>query len=83
MQDPNILARKVADRWMMRTLGFGLFNRPLWRRETEDPRRLLLSGLRKSTGVTYPQVEKGERGRSSCDVTNLMPSGAVVQNVLA
>ena len=40
-QDPHILARKYLDRWMVRSLGVGLFDRPVWRRETEDLRRLL------------------------------------------
>lgn len=37
MQDQHILARKYADRWMVKALGVGLFKRPLWRRE--DPQR--------------------------------------------
>eukprot|EP00887_Chlorella_sp_A99_P003548 scaffold7.g3548.t1 len=40
-RDPGILARKYLDRWMVRALGVGLFNRPVWRRETEDLRQLL------------------------------------------
>ena len=36
-QDPLILARKFADRWMVRALGVGLFKRQLRRRE--DPGR--------------------------------------------
>jgi hypothetical protein len=32
--DPHILARKFADRWMVRALGVGLYDRPVWRRET-------------------------------------------------
>ncbi|GAB4818169.1 hypothetical protein N2152v2_005215 [Parachlorella kessleri] len=42
-RDPTILARKFADRWMVHALGYGLLNRPVWRRETEDLRRLLLT----------------------------------------
>jgi hypothetical protein len=40
-RDPHILARKFLDRWMVRALGVGLYDRPVWRRETEDLRRLL------------------------------------------
>lgn len=40
-RDPHILARKFVDRWMVNALGVGLFDRPVWRRETEDLRRLL------------------------------------------
>ena len=36
-QDQHILARKYADRWMVKSLGVGLFKRPLWRQE--DPHR--------------------------------------------
>ncbi|KAL4434011.1 hypothetical protein ABPG75_000452 [Micractinium tetrahymenae] len=39
--DPEISARKYFDRWMVRALGLGLYNRPVWRRETEDLRGLL------------------------------------------
>ena len=31
-RDPAILARKFADRWMVKALGYGLLNRPVWRR---------------------------------------------------
>lgn len=37
-RDPHILARKYADRWMVRALGVGLYDRPVWRRETGAPR---------------------------------------------
>lgn len=40
--DPEILARRYFDRWMLRALGVGLYNRPVWRRETGErggPRR--------------------------------------------
>ena len=42
LQDPHILARKFADRWLRKSLGVGLFKRPLWRRETDDERSRLL-----------------------------------------
>jgi hypothetical protein len=42
LSNPTILARRYADRWMVRSLGVGLTNRPVWRRETEDLRALLM-----------------------------------------
>ena len=46
--DPHILARRYADRWMVKALGCGLHGRPVWRRETEDLRALLLAVARPS-----------------------------------
>lgn len=45
MQDEHILARKYADKWMVKALGVGLFKRKLHRREVEDTRQLLLSTI--------------------------------------
>lgn len=45
MQDEHILARKYADKWMVRALGVGLFKRKLRRREVEDTRQLLLTTI--------------------------------------
>lgn len=38
-QDEHILARKFADRWMLKTLSVGLFGREVFRREKTDPRQ--------------------------------------------
>ena len=52
VQDEHILARKYADKWMVRALGVGLFKRKLHRREVEDTRQLLLTTINPLTRVS-------------------------------
>ena len=41
----SILLKKYVDRWLVRARGVGLHARPVWRRETEDLKAVLTSGL--------------------------------------
>lgn len=54
VQDEHILARKYADKWMVRALGVGLFKRKLHRREVEDTRQLLMSTINPLARVSSP-----------------------------
>ena len=54
VQDDHILARKYADKWMVKALGVGLFKRKLHRREVEDTRQLLMSTINPLARVSSP-----------------------------
>lgn len=60
VQDEHILARKYADKWMVRALGVGLFKRRLHRKEVEDTRQLLYTTInplaRVSALPAFPSV---------------------------
>ena len=54
VQDEHILARKFADKWMVRALGVGLFKRRLHRKEVEDTRQLLYTTINPLARVGLP-----------------------------
>lgn len=59
-QDAHILARKYADRWLVRSLGMGLFKRPLHRRE--DP-------LRRPTFMRQLTLNRASRQVRACSAS--------------